>query len=138
VVEELPQPEKSPPASVEKPAAQPAVATGKPQIADKPTQKTGNAAAVGAYIKGNYSYIQRRIQGKLVYPPPARKAGIQGVVEITFTIYLDGTVGEVKITVSSGQEVLDKAAIETIHAAAPFPRPPAQARLSIPVAFKLK
>jgi protein TonB len=138
VVEELPPSEKSQSASVEIPAVSPATATGKAQTAAQPAQKTGDTAAVGAYIKGNYSYISRRIRDKMVYPPPARRAGIQGVVEIAFTIYLDGKVGEVKITVSSGQESLDKAAIAAIHAAAPFPRPPAQARLSIPVAFRLK
>jgi protein TonB len=139
VVEELPPPEESLPTSVEIPVAlPPAVATGKAQTAVRPTQETGDPVAVGAYIQRNYSYIQRRIRDKLVYPSPARRAGIQGVVEIAFTIYRDGKVSDVTIMVSSGQESLDKAAIAAIHAAAPFPAPPAQARLSIPVAFRQK
>jgi protein TonB len=137
-VEEIPPPEKSQLVSVAIPAALPPVAAGKPQTGVRPTQETGDTAAVGDYIKRNYSYIQRRIRDKLIYPPPARKAGIQGVVEIAFTIYRDGKVSDVRIMVSSGQESLDKAAIAAIHAAAPFPAPPAQARLSIPVAFRLK
>jgi protein TonB len=139
VVKELPPPEKSPPAA-DVPAALPRdVAAGEAPTAARPAQGAGDSAAVGAYIKRNYSYISQRIKTKLVYPSPAKRAGIQGVVEVAFTIYMDGEVGEVKIMVSSGQESLDKAAVAAIYAAAPFrDHPPAQARLSIPLAFRLK
>jgi protein TonB len=90
------------------------------------------------YIKRNYGYIQRRIRDRLVYPAPARRAGIQGVSEVTFTIHEDGTVSGIVIKKSSGYEVLDDAAIQTIAAAAPFPKPPAPARLAIPIAFRLR
>jgi protein TonB len=38
---------------------------------------------------------------------------------------------------SSGFKILDDKAIETIRQAAPFPRPPVEARLMIPVVYHL-
>jgi protein TonB len=90
------------------------------------------------YVKRNYDYIQRRIRDKLVYPAPARRAGIQGVAEVVFIIHEDGKVSNVSIRKSSGHEILDDAAIQTIIAAAPFPKPPAPARIAIPISFKLR
>jgi protein TonB len=97
----------------------------------------GNAALAADYARRNYTYIQRRIRDRLVYPSPARRAGIQGVAEITFTIHENGRVSAVTVQKSSGSAVLDDAAVEAVLAAAPFPRPPAPARLAIPVSFRL-
>jgi protein TonB len=99
---------------------------------------TGNAALAADYARRNYTYIQRRIRDRLVYPSPARRAGIQGTAELAFTIHEDGHVSAVTIQKSSGYPILDEAAIETVRAAAPFPRPPAPARLAIPIAFRLR
>jgi protein TonB len=99
---------------------------------------TGNAALVADYARRNYTYIQRRIRDRLVYPAPARRAGIQGVTELAFTIHEDGRVSAITIQKSSGHSVLDEAAVETVLAAAPFPRPPAPARLAIPISFRLR
>jgi protein TonB len=73
-----------------------------------------------------------------VYPSRARRAGIQGTAEIGFTVHRDGTVSAVTVLVSSGQESLDQAAVAAIHAAAPFPPPPVQVRLVIPLSFRLR
>jgi protein TonB len=103
-----------------------------------PANTAGNAALAADYARRNYTYIQRRIRDRLVYPSPARRAGIQGTTELAFTIHEDGHISAVTIQKSSGHPILDEAAIETIHAAAPFPRPPAPARLAIPIAFRLR
>ncbi|MDR2394876.1 MAG: TonB family protein [Treponema sp.] len=97
-----------------------------------------NAAHRAEYIKRNYRYLQRRIRDKLVYPASARKAGIQGISEVSFTIHEDGRVSAVTLVKSSGHPILDEAAMETIYAAAPFPRPPGPARIAIPIAFRLR
>lgn len=97
-----------------------------------------NAALAETYVRRNFTYIQRRIRDRLIYPPQARRAGIQGTVEIGFTVHRDGSVSAVAALVSSGQETLDQAAVAAVRAAAPFPPPPEQARLSIPVAFRLR
>jgi protein TonB len=99
---------------------------------------TGEAALSAAYVKRNYDYIHRHIAEKLIYPPQAKRTGILGTAEISFTIQEDGRVSDVTVVSSSGSELLDTAAVEAIYAASPFRPPPAQARLSIPVAFRLR
>jgi protein TonB len=130
------------------PAELPAAFSAAPGVAGTGTPQGGtgrggpeaerNAALVATYIRRNFTYIQRRIRDRLAYPSQARRAGIQGTVEIGFTIHRDGTVSAVAVLLSSGQEPLDQAAVAAVHAAAPFPAPPAQARLVIPVAFRLR
>jgi protein TonB len=90
------------------------------------------------YVKDNYAYIQRHIREKLVYPPEARNAGIQGIAELSFVIHIDGQVSNVRITKSSGSETLDASAVAAIYSAAPFRPPPTQARLIMPVAFRIR
>jgi protein TonB len=90
------------------------------------------------YASANYEAIQRHIRSKLVYPPEARRAGIQGLAELSFIIHTDGQVSDVRIRTSSGSETLDTAAVEAIYAAAPLRPPPREARLIIPVAFRLR
>jgi protein TonB len=96
------------------------------------------AARTAEYAGRNYSYIQRRIGAKLVYPPQARRAGIQGVTELVFTIHEDGSVSGVKVRASSGHAILDEAAAAAVFAAAPFPKPNSQTRIAIPISFKLR
>jgi protein TonB len=103
------------------------------------TERRSEAAARTAeYVKRNYSYIQRRIGDKLVYPSQARRAGIQGITELGFTIHEDGSVSGVTVRTSSGHAVLDEEAVAAVFAAAPFPRPHSPARIAIPISFKLR
>jgi protein TonB len=139
-VEEIPQTEEAPhveiPAALQIPAATGPERAGETGSAAQASPETAEKTA--AYVRRNYSYIQRRIRDALVYPSQARRAGIQGVTELGFTIHQDGKVSGVTVLVSSGQDSLDQAAIAAIHAAAPFRPPPAPARLAIPVAFRLR
>jgi protein TonB len=96
------------------------------------------AALTAEYVKRNYNYIQRRIRDKLVYPSTARRAGIQGVTEVSFIIHEDGGISAVTVRTGSGHAVLDEAAVAAVLAAAPFPRPPAPARIAIPISFRLR
>jgi protein TonB len=128
---ELPPPEHEP--------AEVAPALVSPAAAPNPGKQEEEAALKNAYIKKNFNYIQRRIRDKLVYPSQARRAGIQGLTEVVFTIHQDGSVSGVSVRVSSGQAMLDQAALDAIYAAAPFrPPPPAAAKIAVPVAFKLR
>ncbi|MDR0877940.1 MAG: energy transducer TonB [Treponema sp.] len=106
-----------------------------PSIADK--QRSS------AYVRKNFNYIQRRIRDRLVYPEEARKANIQGVTEAAFTLHPDGSVSGLAVLKSSGQQMLDDAALQAVRNAAPF-QTGRQAeltipvRISIPVAFRLR
>ena len=44
------------------------------------------------------------------YPPPARRAGMEGNVTLRLTVLADGHVGEAQVAVSSGHALLDEAA----------------------------
>jgi protein TonB len=102
--------------------------------------EAGAAGRTGTanYVQRNFNYIQRRIQNKLKYPPEAKRSGIRGSTDVIFTIRRDGTVSDVSIQGTSGQELLDAAALEAVHAAAPFSAPPAEARIAITIVFSLR
>jgi protein TonB len=117
----------------------PAEAVETPASRSTPSaEEPGDEALARTYLKNNYEHIQRHIRNKLVYPPEARHAGVQGVAELSFVIHTDGQVSDVRITTSSGSATLDASAVEAIYSAAPFRAPPNQARLVIPVAFRLR
>ncbi|MDR2501047.1 MAG: TonB family protein [Treponema sp.] len=99
----------------------------------------GDGALKKAYIRKNFAEIQRRIKDRLRYPAQARRAGVQGAAEVVFTIHQDGTISGLAIQMTSGQALLDQAALEAVAAAAPFrPAPDVQTRLVVPVSFKLR
>lgn len=117
----------------------PAAETSRPAAGQShPAGKTDNPALTRAYIQRNFTAIQRRIRDRLRYPPQARRSGIQGAVEVSFTLHPDGKVRDVSILTTSGHEALDQAAVAAVHDAAPFPPPQTAARLVIPVVFKLR
>ena len=58
--------------------------------------------------------------GNLNYPEEARRQKIYGSLVLTVSIRADGTVENVEINRSSGQKVLDAAAIRIVQLASPF------------------
>ena len=67
------------------------------------------------------SQIFRKIEAAKRYPRVARKMGTEGTTVVRFKLEPEGRVEAVEIVDSSGSEILDKASLETVHAAAPFP-----------------
>lgn len=63
--------------------------------------------------------------GNLNYPAEARRKKIYGNLRLMVAVRADGSVQEVRVLKSSGQRVLDQAAIDIVRLAAPFaPFPP--------------
>lgn len=63
--------------------------------------------------------------GALHYPAEAKKQGIYGELRLAVQIYSDGHLKKVEIIHSSGQSLLDEAALRIVQLAAPFdPFPP--------------
>jgi len=89
------------------------------------------------YLKEQFVYIRDLVARKLVYPAQARRMGWSGRTSVAFTIAEDGTVHDVRVAVSSGISMLDRAAADTVIKAAPFPRPPVRAEIVLPVSFTL-
>ncbi len=98
----------------------------------------GKESAARRYLREHFAYIRDKIIGNISYPPLARRMGWQGKVILSFIITTDGFVREVKIVQSSGFAVLDKNAAETISDTAPFPKPPIEAQLIIPIVYRLE
>jgi len=104
-------------------------------IEPKPTQ---NYAPVSEEPAIDYELIntQRNLeanwQGNLFkrlakfkrYPEGAKRRGIEGTIKVKFTVNTLGKVLNVVLITSSGNESLDKAAIELIKRAEPLPAPP--------------
>jgi protein TonB len=55
------------------------------------------------------------INPKPPYPLIARRIGAQGVVVLRVFVHLDGTVGDVSVSQSSGFTVLDESALKTVR-----------------------
>ena len=63
--------------------------------------------------------------GTLNYPQAARDQKIYGSLQLTVSIKSDGAVENVEINRSSGQKILDQAAIRIVNLAAPYAAFPA-------------
>ena len=65
---------------------------------------------------------RRRIEavGNINYPDQARQQQIYGSLRMLVALLPDGQVDEVQILQSSGHSMLDNAAVEIVHLAAPF------------------
>ena len=90
------------------------------------SQKAGNAA------RSNYAgKINRKITR--VRRPKTRDVG---TVKVTFKIAPNGQLAAARVSKSSGNAALDKAALDLIRRAAPFPKPPFGINLTFSKTFK--
>lgn len=64
--------------------------------------------------------IKQRIEKFRQYPLIARRNQIEGIVGLKFPVLANGTTGSVQIVRSSGSELLDKEALNTIQRSSPF------------------
>ncbi|MHC4454122.1 MAG: energy transducer TonB [Planctomycetota bacterium] len=71
------------------------------------------------------------------YPGRARKMSMEGNVIVTFVVRLDGSIKDVFIKKSSGYSILDNNVIKAVKKAAPFPPPPVEAKIIIPITYRL-
>ncbi len=68
--------------------------------------------------------IKLKIQKARNYPEKARQEGIEGDILLSFEVLRKGELGNILIIKSSGFEILDNEAINTLKRAAPFPEIP--------------
>ena len=106
------------------------------------TQDFGNGAGnvdgvMKGYLRSNLAYIKEMIQKNIAYPNIARRNGWTGKVTVSFIIAHDGRVRDIEITRSSGFECLDKNAVRAVERSSPFPHPPLEARIIIPILYEL-
>jgi protein TonB len=89
------------------------------------------------YVKAHFAGIRNAIISKLSYPRLARRMGWAGTVKVSFVVNEDGGVNNVKIIATSGFEVLDNNAVETIKHCSPYPKPPCRAEMVMPITYRL-
>ena len=83
--------------------------------------------------------ISKIVQNNITYPYIARKMGWEGKVIISFVLTKDGKINFLVIEKSSGYDVLDKNAVETIKKVSRyFPLPPLDVKIKLPISYKLK
>ncbi len=125
------------------------VKEGSPGIAGGIKEGTGTSSGTGSgedgiesartkYLNEHFAYIRNKILSNVSYPDPAKRKGWQGKVLLSFIITADGSVRDLRIVKSSGFTLLDRNAIETVRDTAPFPRPPDEAQLVIPITYHLE
>lgn len=98
----------------------------------------GKESAGTKYLNENFAYIRDKILENVRYPDEARRKEWQGKVLLSFIIMADGSVKALRVVQSSGYKMLDRSAIETVRDAAPYPRPPGEAQIVIPVSYRLE
>jgi protein TonB len=99
----------------------------------------GGTAAVSSYQAMVLAHLQRH----RVYPPAARERGITGVAAVRFALAADGSVISAALARSSGESILDNAAVDMVRRASPFPPfPPGMGRARLdfaaPIRFDLR
>src|SRR6185369_8564718 len=149
----IPTPEKSQSSKPPEAAESPAVSASRPKAdgaisapvspAKVPLplaaadERPAQEKAKQRYLKEHFAYIRDLVTKRLAYPPMARKMRWSGKVLVAFVIAEDGTVHNLRVVESSGFQILDKSATETVQNVAPFPKPPVRAEIMLPINFKM-
>lgn len=96
--------------------------------AKRPRIKTLTSVATRASVDAEYLNLwQEKIEliGNLNYPTEARKRKLYGQLRLVVSLLPDGTIHKIEVLESSGERILDDAAIRIVRMAAPFaPFPP--------------
>lgn len=139
---EVLKPQDTPPAT---PTAQAAQQRHKASQALTRATGTGEQRETGGDPGARRSYLNQvlaRIARHKRYPRDARRDGATGVVTVSFVILANGALEATRVTKSSGDHRLDKAALDMLQRAAPFPPLPRELAvdrltLTLPVEFSL-
>lgn len=98
-----------------------------PKVCEEPSGDSGVEGMATGTGTDRYLHfldlVMRQIEATKRYPPRARKQGFEGIVQVQFQILHEGQCKDVKVMNSSGFNILDQAAEETIKRASPFPSP---------------
>lgn len=70
----------------------------------------------------HFQTVAKHIKSHLTYPQEAREQGIEGKVNVSMTLHDNGEVSQVKMTKSSGFEILDQEALVIVERATPLPK----------------
>ena len=90
-----------------------------------------------------FKSIKEIIERNKEYPQIAKSRGLEGTVQMAFTLHKNGSVGEIMVNRSSGEKALDDGAILSIKKSSPFPPVPellknkAPLKMNVTIVYKL-
>ncbi len=89
-----------------------------------------------------FALVRFRIERQKRYPIRAKRRQLEGKARLSFVIHADGGITDLKISETSHYRLLDRAALEAVKEAVPFPRPPERVfkgsvRIEIDIVFTL-
>ncbi len=83
--------------------------------------------------------VKKLIAEKSFYPRSAKRRGIEGTVNISFSVRADGVLYDIDISKPSGSNLLDENALAIVKSVSPLPKPPRDdLRLELPLVFSIK
>ena len=82
-----------------------------------------------------HALLLRHIEVHKIYPKAARRRKIEGRIQVTFTLFADGSIKH--LTINGKRSVLKRASRQAIDGALPMPKPPAQLSLPMKVEFTM-
>jgi protein TonB len=106
------------------------------EYAKRPRRHTISSASTQQDRDAQYlDNWRKRIEvvGNMNYPKEASSEGIYGTLRVMVAINPDGSVNDIRILRSSGERVLDEAAIRIVQQAAPFQAFPPEMRSEVDV-----
>nr|WP_305793100.1 TonB family protein [Sedimenticola hydrogenitrophicus] len=80
--------------------------------------------------------LLRHIEKYKHYPLPARKRGIEGLVQVSFTLSANGRIDDLRV--EGGHNLLNKATRRALQQALPLPELPAALALPVRLSFNLQ
>jgi protein TonB len=90
-----------------------------------------------------FKTIKEVIERNKEYPQIAKSRGLEGTVQMAFTLHKNGSVGDIMVKQSSGEKTLDDGAMLSIKKSSPFPPVPellkskAPLRMDVTIVYKL-
>jgi TonB family protein len=106
------------------------------EVSAEPPAAAVDAIPPAPSIDERLAEIRRRIQAAIEYPPIARRRGLEGVARVRFEIDpSERRAHGVRLLVSSGHPLLDRAAERSVERAGALPF--VWGRLEVPVRFAL-
>ena len=110
-------------------------------VVEKSVSK-GEAEKGKTVVSTYISLIIQEIERKKFYPPLARRLGIEGKVVVRIVVDREGKLKEVSVAKSSGNKILDRAALKLIKKCDFPPLPPEYQKetfdVEIPIRYELK
>ena len=121
------------------------VVQGVPKMVPEKGLKTANTPGREGDPDARERYlntIRGLIEQQKKYPRVAKSRQFQGKVIVEFVLMLSGKVGSIKVVEGCRFSILNRAAIQAVESASPYPKPPpglfsGQHSLRIPIVFEL-